>query len=306
MSLDGVRHLSYVREEAHGHVFIVRCADATGTALAGRLCYVPDAGGPLVIDGRGYRKVGLTERSANDYPLLSQFARDAVHCVPISVIDRIWDPFAVCLSTVLANDPQVSAFMEELAGSLGENFRRATGIIGSRLVVSEGIDARSDIDIALQGDHAWSAAASLIAIWLKQGKARLIPDESYPEFAMRRTELSVDPVIMRRMRQQQWWRKVLIGERLVSLSCASGLGVMPDLIVDIPVEATVFPDVCYSAGTAPYLLASDPRSELSGAMHLSWFLRKGFRGKVRGKLAHWNDKKWVWISSPQDIHLIHE
>lgn len=304
MSLENVRHLTYVRERAHGHVFIVRCVNAPGTALAGRLCYVPESAGEFVIDGRRYRKVGMMERSANTYPLLSQFARDAVHLVPMDAIDRLWDPFDDCPTAALGQDPQLRFFVQQLMDSLGESSDQQLGLIGSRLVASGGVNAQSDVDLAVRGDQAWQHAAQQMKEWVQTGEARLLPDATYPEFEVRRTELSLDSGSLQRIRQRQWWRKIMIGDRLVSLSCVSGIEAMPDGIDDSPAEVEVSPDGCYSAGTAPYRVTSSSPSEFSGALHLSWFLRLGFRGKVRGKLAHWKGRQWVWVSSPRDLQLV--
>ncbi|MBK7645752.1 MAG: hypothetical protein IPJ12_00845 [Betaproteobacteria bacterium] len=304
MSLKGLAHLSYVRERVHGHVFIVRCQSADGTEVAGRLSYVPDSGGTLRIDGQAYRKVDIGEQSVNAYPLISRFARDAVHLVAVDAIDRVWDPFAVRCDKALDDGGNVALFFDELSSAVALSGAGRTGLIGSRLVASAGVEAQSDFDIAVQGAGGWASAARVVDDWIRRGAARVLPDQAFPEFDARRAELGLDADMLRSIRRDQWWRKLGIGTRLVSVSSTTGLGSLPAEISETPAEVLVDLSPGYVAGVAPYVcMAAVPGSALAGALHLSWFLRQGCRGRVKGRLVEAGGRQWVWMSKPEELVL---
>lgn len=304
MSPENLGHLSYVRERTYGHVFIVRCMSADRTRIAGRLSYVPDSDGPFRIAGMRYRKVGLGEQSSNAYPLISRFARDAVHLIPADAVDYVWNPFDDQPVGAMTDAAEVRHFFDELASRVAASGNGRTGLIGSRLVASSGVDAQADFDIAVGGAGAWASAARLVSDWIRRGDARLLCDKGFPEFEERRTELGVGENVMESIRQGQWWRKLRIGSHLVSLSCSTGLGSLPEEISDTSVEVPVDRSTGYVAGTAPYVAtAAIADASVAGVLHLSWFLRQGFRGTARGRLAKVGGQPWLWVSRPDELEL---
>jgi hypothetical protein len=273
--------------------------------VAGRLCYVPDEAGQLVIDGRTYRKVALHEAPVlSDYPVVSSFARDVVYLVPLKDVERVWDPFAVSLHGVCALVPDVQSLIERLAAAVLPLKAGKVGVIGSHLVAPQQPHPGSDVDLAVSGVGAWSATATLVHQLVRAGAVHLAPDDHYAEFAARAAELRLEQDALRALRRTQWWRKLQIGGALVSFSLAGGLGRLPQAPTAISAAEVHAVADSEAGGCAPYaVLSRNSSGPVAGALHLSWHLRHGFSGRVRGPLVQIDGRPWIWASQPDQIEL---